>query len=337
MRGLAGSHSGVSNSTMTDLQLTQPRALVPRRLDQKESLNSLNHWAATFKNYYRRCQYYGHFLQPGLTWTSDGDRGLQAETTGLKRTPSVLASDLEGFLQCLGGYLPFDYVSEKLNSESTSLQSAWDIIYEIYDVEINTTHFLDYATMVKDPQETYRGFFNRLVGFVRQHLPREKFEAEGIKCSSSGEILTIGLLDAITIHWLNSIDRRLIKIIKTEFSTQLKTKRICQMIKSIAPNIDELLCRYNQQDSTNEIAAISPSPQAQTIASATPTDTSVDMIIRRLERLENNTRSANPSRGFRKWNEKSTNRPKIHCGHCAFINRQLGASLDTSALGRPFQ
>ena len=88
-------------------------------------------------------------MQPGLTWTSEGDRGLQTETTGLKRTPSVLASDLEGFLQCLGGYLPFDYVSDKLNAESTRLQSAWDIIYEIYDVEINTTHFLDYAAMSK--------------------------------------------------------------------------------------------------------------------------------------------------------------------------------------------
>ena len=275
---------------MSEIQFSQPRALVPSRLDQQETLNSLNHWTATFKNFYRRCQYYGFFLQPGLTWTSDGDRGLPAETTGLKRTSSVLASDLEGFLQCLGGYLPFDYVSDKLNSESTSLQSAWDIIYEIYDVEVNTTHFLDYATMSKDPQETYRGFFNRLVGFVRQHLPREKYEAEGVKCTSSGEILTIGLLDAITIHWLNSIDRRLIKIIKTEFSTELKSKRICQMVKAIAPNIDELLCRYSQQESSNEIAVITPSTQTFNTVTATTNDASVDMIIRRLERLQNSNR-----------------------------------------------
>ena len=181
-----------------------------------------------FKNFYRRCTYYSYFLQPGLTWGADTERGFQAETTGLKRTPEILAADLEGFLQCLASYLPFDYVADKLVSETTNLQSAFDIIYEIYDVEINTTHFLDYASMVRNPQETYRGYYNRLVGFVRQHLPREQFTAEGVQSPARGETLFIGLLDAITIHWLISIDKRLVNIIKTEFSADLKTKRICQ-------------------------------------------------------------------------------------------------------------
>ena len=101
--------------------------------------------------------------------------------------------------------------------------------------------------MTRESNETYRGFFNRLVGFVRQHLPFLKFEAEGVKCHSTGEILTIGLLDSITIHWFNSIDRRLVKIIKTEFSTELKSQQICQMVKNITPNVDELLRRYNQE------------------------------------------------------------------------------------------
>ena len=48
----------------------------------------------------------------------------------------------------------------------------------------------------------------------------------------------IRLLDAIAVHWLNSIDKRLISIIKTEFATQ-KTKRLCQMIKPIAKCVDE--------------------------------------------------------------------------------------------------
>ena len=195
---------------MTELQLTQPRALLPRRLEQQETLSSLNQWTATFKNFYRRCQYYSYFLQPGLTWDSSANRGfITPEATRLKRSPEVLASDLEGFLQCIGGYLPFDYVVDKLTTEATNLQTVWDIIYEIYDVEINTTHFLDYASMAKEPQETYRGFYNRLVGFVRQHLPKHKMEAEGVKCPNGGEGLTIGLLDSITIHWLNSIDKRL--------------------------------------------------------------------------------------------------------------------------------
>ena len=145
---------------MTEFVHGQPRALTPRRLEQLETLSSLNHWVGTFKNYYRRCQIYGYFLSPGLCWTPDGNRGFtQSESAGLRRTPEILASDLEGFFQCIGGYLPFDYIFEKLQAESTCLQSVWDILYETYDVEINTTHFLDYAVMLREPQETYRSLF----------------------------------------------------------------------------------------------------------------------------------------------------------------------------------
>ena len=212
---------------MTEVQIQQPKALAPRRLEQTESLQSLNHWISVVKNYYRRCSFYSYFLKPNLTWDNSDSRGFRvAETTGLKRSPEILAADLQGFLQCIGNYLPFDYVADKLDQETTNLQSVWDIIFEIYDVEITTANFLDYATMERNDQETYRGFFNRLVGFVRQHLPRQALEAEGVRSPQDGETLTIGLLDTITVHWLLSIDKRLVKIIKTEYSTELKTKRM---------------------------------------------------------------------------------------------------------------
>ena len=143
---------------------------------------------------------------------------------------NTLAADLDGFLDCIGSYVPFDYVGEKLRNQSTGIDSAWEILYEIYDAEITTTNFLDYAVMTKEENETYRNYFNRLVGFVRQHLPKKAYTAEGVSCPTDGEPLTIALLDAIAIHWLVSIDKRLVNIVKTEFATDLKTKRISQMI-----------------------------------------------------------------------------------------------------------
>ena len=41
---------------MTETSISQPKALAPRRLDTQESLQTLNHWRAVFRNYYRRCQ-----------------------------------------------------------------------------------------------------------------------------------------------------------------------------------------------------------------------------------------------------------------------------------------
>ena len=311
---------------MTDIQ-TQPRALAPRKLEQQETLQTLNQWQTVFRNYFRRCQFYGFFLQPGVTWTSGLNRGFTAnETTGLKRTPAVLAADLDGLLECLGSYLPFDYVAEKLKMETTDMKSAWAIIYEIYDAEIDTAHYLDYALMKKLPEETYRSFFNRLVGFVRQHLPDRQTQAEGITSPIGGEQLTIGLLDSITVHWLLSIDKRLIHIIKTEFATELKAKRLCQMVKQIAVNIDELLQRYSNSDVVNSIATTSTH---QAVRSLTNTnDETIDMIIGRLERLERNKKSSSNFQSSKR--NKNFIPVKSVCRHCSFINGQLRTNLNTN-------
>ena len=161
---------------MTDSSHVQPRALAPRRLEQKESVNSLNHWKSVFRNYYRRCPYYGLILLPSTTWDNSPTKGFTTpEQSGLKRDINTLAADLDGFLDCLGSFLPFDYIGDKLKAESTNIDSAWELIYEVYDAELTTTNFLDYATMTRNENETYRSYFNRLVGFVRQHLPTTLF------------------------------------------------------------------------------------------------------------------------------------------------------------------
>ena len=269
---------------MTDPTTQHPRALAPRRLEQKETLQSLNQWRSVFRNYYRRCQYYGYFLLPSTSWDSSQNRGFTTpETTGLKRDIQTLAADLQGFLDCIGSYLPFDYIGEKLRDESTNIQTVWDIIYEVYDAEISTSNFLDYASMNKEPEESYRNYYNRLVGFTRQHLPKQAVTAEGVSAPHGGEQLTIALLDVIAIHWLLSIDKRLISIVKTEFASDLKTKRLSQMIKQIAQNIDDLLLRYENKD---QIANIQAGNNLHSSSTADLSSSSVDMLVSRIEKLE---------------------------------------------------
>ena len=87
------------------------------------------------------------------------------------------------------------------------------------------------------------------------------------------------LLDVITIHWLLSIDKRLLTIVKTEFSTELKTKRICQMVKPIAQCIDDLLVEYENRDSVAVVSAPSSLQEATS-------KKQLDALINRVERLE---------------------------------------------------
>ena len=307
---------------MSDNPHKQPRALAPRKLEQTETLQSLNLWKGVFKNYFRRCQFYSYFLAPDVVWNNGVNRGFTAnEPNGLKRNPATLASDLEGFLSCISSYLPFDYIFEKLNTETTNLESVWTVIYEIYDAEIVTSNYMDIAFMTRNDGETYRNYYNRLVGFTRQHLPKTTIRVEGLTSPATGENLTVALLDSIAIHWLLNIDRRLISIVKTEFASELKTKRLSEMIKTIATNIDDLLIRYEKKD---QIASI----QESKVTNPTPKVTSfeednngeIDTIIRRIEKLE--------QRGSRNFNKSKFKKNKSWCKHCKFINSHLGSSLD---------
>ena len=63
---------------------------------------------------------------------------------------------------------------------------------------------------------------------------RRAESSDGVTCPNTGEQLSIGLLDAIAIHWLLTINPKLLTIVKNEFATELKTKRLCQMVKPIA-------------------------------------------------------------------------------------------------------
>ena len=88
-------------------------------------------------------------------------------------------------------------MGDKLKAESTGIESVWGIQYETYDVELTTTNFMDYATMRREPDKSYRSFYNCLVGFMRQHLPKQAVTAEGVVSPLLEKIL---VLDAVAIH-----------------------------------------------------------------------------------------------------------------------------------------
>ena len=121
------------------------------------------------------------------------------ETSGLKLDIPTLVADLEGFLDCIASFLPFDYLGDKLKRETKNVTQVLTIIYEVSDAELTTTNFLDYGSMSRQEDETYRGYYNRLVGFVRQHLHLEAISSEHISYLNTGEQLTIRLLDANTL------------------------------------------------------------------------------------------------------------------------------------------
>ena len=312
-----------------------PKPDRPRKLGQTETVQSLNHWKTIFRTYYRRCEYVGLFLIPTTKWdtTKKNDYGFEDEADGAKRKKEVIKEDLDGFFDSIAGYLPHDYVSSKLRGETTCIEDVWRIIYDIYDAEVSPRSFLDYVALKKEPEETYRNFWNRLVGYVSQHLAKNpadgsKLTVEGATVPEAGDTISVTMLDLITIHWMSEIDSRLHAAVKIEFATDLKTKRVCQLVKRIATNADDLLKRYEApKDQVQKISQpVTPQPQPATIC-ATNSQSSgkhdSEDIIARINRIERNQRKfqkRNEKKGFPRRNEE--------CGTCDFLNRKLGANID---------
>ena len=309
-----------------------PKLNQPRKLGETESIQSLNHWKNHFRNYYRRCDFNKKFLDPATQWDPQAENhGFEDEGGPNGRSKETLAADLEGFFDTLASYMPYDYVTGKCMKETKNIGDVWKVIYEIYDAEITPASFLNYISLKKEPAETHRNFWNRLVGYVDQHLAStQNLTVEGSVVPAGGDKVSVTMLDLITMHWLNEIDPRLIAVVKVEFADDLKTKRISQLVKRIATSADDLLKRYETpKDQINAIQPVAaPSPGATATATNYPCEH--DAMIRRLDRLERRTQRQRQREKNNKGRDSGrSTRGGDFCNHCDYINRKLGANLDT--------
>ena len=80
------------------------KAPPPRPLSQQETLDSLEHWKAIFRNYYRRDSSYKQFLKKNCSW--DSKKPHYGLTQLDNEDPEDRAEDLVDFLNILSGFLP---------------------------------------------------------------------------------------------------------------------------------------------------------------------------------------------------------------------------------------
>ena len=222
----------------------------PRVLGTKETRENLDHWLEQFKAYWKRDDRAKIFLRDNTTWNCAQDNAGfddEGEDSKLKRDPAELSEDLEDFLNALAGHLPFPYITNKLKTTSTSWKSCKQAVYEIYGVKTSAGTLLDLGNVKKTADETYRQFYERMAGHMETHLPFPEAEATygGIRVPAQGEKMTVALHNLLVIDWLKAIDPKLIGLVKTAYSKELKARnaQLYELMPDIAENIDELLNR----------------------------------------------------------------------------------------------
>ena len=226
--------------------MTDSKVLVkcppPRPLSQQETLDSLNHWKTLFRNYFRRDSIYKQFLATNFTWDpSQANYGLATVGTD---TAEARKENLEDFLYTLAGFLPHSYLTDKIVKDTKSLQQCWNIIYEHYNVQVTQETFVDFESLKKEPAENYRQFYEKLLQHSRLHLAGVGAKSEHLT-NTSEDSMTISLMNHVALQWLRKIDPKLVNIIRTEYSTELRRgDQLSALVPRIAPNIDSLLARH---------------------------------------------------------------------------------------------
>ena len=113
---------------------------------------------------------------------------------------------------------------------------------------------LDFEELYMNTEETHRQFFERLLEHTRQHLAPANVKVEEVNTGDGPESMSVSLMNMVALQWLRKIDPQLIKIVRTEYSTDLrKNIQLAALVPRIAPNINSLLDRYNNGATCNKV------------------------------------------------------------------------------------
>ena len=230
----------------------------PRQLSSNESLESLTHWETTFRTFYKKDETYKIFFKKShCDWDFNQEHyGLNDEVGGEARKKEELAEDLEDLLNTLAGYLPYSYLTDKLLKYTKGWKDVYKIIRDHYNVQVSSETLLDFESIHKNSEETHRQFFERLLQHTKQHLAPADAKVEDF-VNTVEDKMTISLMNMVAIQWLRKINPDLIEIVKTEYSTELRSNiQLADLVPRIAPNVESLLKRYDKAVSTNKVETV---------------------------------------------------------------------------------
>ena len=292
----------------------------PRALNKVETLDSLNQWKTCMRNYFCRNDQYKKFLLPTTTWNpAAANKGQADETTGLKRTAAEVSEDLEIFLNLVSGYMPFSFLKEKLETDTKGINDVWNIIFEVYRHETTQDSFLNCADLPKDEGETHRQYYERLNSHVRRHLTPPNVTAGGMNSGLAGDDFNITLGNLVVALWMKLTDPRLVKIVRHEYSAELKQgTQLVDLVPRISKNEEVLLAKADAN--VNKVNA-GPSLEEAVAAQLNK--------IGYGDRFKKNKKfPKNKGQGAKDWAKPNTGNTEV-CHHCEHLNRRLKASFNT--------
>ena len=115
------------------------------------------------------------------------------------------------FLQHFCSFLKYPYYNQRIQTRSTSLQSIYAILEDIYQVRKTAESFLSLAKVQKSATESYTVFHAKIQYLMEQNLAPANVTVDHVTTGATGDKLTVTLMDMAAMTWLMKLDPRLLE------------------------------------------------------------------------------------------------------------------------------
>ena len=176
-------------------------------LTEDETITSFECWRQIQLYCLKSDKLFKDFLKPDVTWQkktkANANRGFTDTAGGL--TAAEKAENLELMLEQLANYCTI--ISRKtIVDNSTSMGQIWQAIRVHFGFQASGAHFLDFSTIILEPNEKPETLYQRLLAFVEDNLLKKDgditHEGEAVK---EDEELTPSLHNYVVLHWLKLV------------------------------------------------------------------------------------------------------------------------------------
>ena len=217
---------------------------IPNKLKSKETADSLEHWIHQFKVYVQR----DPLLSPYLTlrWTPGAQNMGFVDPAGDLPAGTLSAAEKSEncklFLAHVASFMEKGYYRKAIEQRTTSAESIWQLLRQIYNVETSAETLLDIGKMSYDKSETYLSFYHQLLYHVETNMAPANTTVDHVMTGINGDTLSVTLMDVTALIWLNKIDSRLYDRVKIDFAVRIKAnERLSSMVPDIAKSLPGML------------------------------------------------------------------------------------------------
>jgi len=240
-------------------------------LTKSETVNSFENWRQNLLYTLSLDSNFAPFLIDGTTWLKATKatplRGLQADGDDVAEAKRLTAQQkvkmLDMMLGQIANYCPV--VSRNtLTKSSTSINSIWQTIRLHYGFQSTGAHFIDFADICLQPDESPEDLYQKLLSFIDDNLLRQGNNITHHDAPiTEDEEQSPTLENMVVLTWLKLIHKDLPRLVKQRYGTELRSRTLASIKAEISIAMKSLLDEIRSFEDAKVMRTSASHPQSR--------------------------------------------------------------------------